>query len=225
MAVRFSDDFNRADGDIGANYTDNRNAMRVFSNGVGVDVGGNDCYAYVNTYSSPANQWASFTVTVATAASRSYGAGLRMPAAGNRNGYFGGNDRFNSGSNNYEITGYVGGVYQGTIAAGTNTPAPGDLVYFEAVGTTLSLYVNGVLECSGTNAGLASGQPGIYVTDPSASVTLMDNFSSGDFILQLPTSRSISARMAELDAEDDGRFRDLDIRNWFKTAGGILCPA
>ena len=25
--------------------------------------------------------------------------------------------------------------------------------------------------------------------------------------------------------EDEGRFNDVDIRNWFRTAGGVLCPA
>lgn len=29
----------------------------------------------------------------------------------------------------------------------------------------------------------------------------------------------------QMDEEDEGRFDELDVRNWFRTAGGVLCPA
>lgn len=65
------------------------------------------------------------------------------------------------------------------------TPATGDVVYCQVLGTTITMKVNGKVLASVTDtSGVTGGYPGLYYIDPnwgspSASDVIWDNFSAG----------------------------------------------
>ena len=72
----------------------------------------------------------------------------------------------------------IGGNYSMVSEGGTSI-VPGPLkARLEVVGTTLTAYVNGVAQTSGTATELATGQPGIISSDGGSAT--VDNFRCGD---------------------------------------------
>lgn len=59
-------------------------------------------------------------------------------------------------------------------------PVNGDTVKLRAVGSTITVYVNGSLVDTVTDATFTTGQPGIYYHRGNSSVSRGDNFSAAD---------------------------------------------
>jgi hypothetical protein len=64
------------------------------------------------------------------------------------------------------------------LAGGTHVVAVGDVLRLEAQGTTLRVFVNGVLDITFTDTNIASGKPGVYGT---IATIFGDNWAAGDF--------------------------------------------
>lgn len=107
------------------------------------------------------NQWAEFTIG-STLGVIVY-VGVRTQATSAITGYYGGVD--NSINSTYRIQRYTN--HTGfTLATGTHSYIQGDVVNFEAVGTVLTLKVNGVTEVtydtSGDGTKYSTGNPGLF---------------------------------------------------------------
>ena len=95
-------------------------------------------------------------------------------------------------------------------------------IRMEVQGTTLRLYVDGVLWLSGTDTSIATGQPGILGNGPG----VLDNFRAGDLPYTpavVPTSDTFTYA--------DGPLATVGATNWQDTAlgpgsgEGMLYPA
>lgn len=167
-----NDNFNRADeaplaspwaGVTGAG------SMSLFSNSARVFQTGPDEYEVYTGSGIGGDQYAQATITTIGAGV----AGLLVRfASGSKAGY-----RFYGDATSTQIDRQPGGTNIGSPGAGLNN---GDVVKLEAVGTTINLYVNGVLRCTGTDATYASGNPGMFAVGTAGGNPILDNFSAGD---------------------------------------------
>lgn len=174
----FSDDFNRANGALGANYdtftglaTLNVNTNAAAAGSVGQNA---------NTVAPSVATFAADHECEATATA--FGAfdflGLIVRGApASANGYL-----FITDGRD-QITSRLERIDAGTrTSIGTvNVPVTvGDNVRLRAEGTTISVYVNDVLADSVTDATYASGQPGLYARWENSNTTRFDDFSATD---------------------------------------------
>lgn len=177
----FSDDFNRADGVIGANW----------QNGTGlgiVGISGNQAWqsnagptsaamASVATTAATFTADQESTVTLAALSSSDFiGPAVRCnPATGS--GYFVTLD--GTADSNRRIRRMSGGVE--TIIGAVNLPAATNDVYvLRAVGTTISVFRNGSLLDQVTDSTHASGQPGLYFSWGNVRGGRLDAFLGAD---------------------------------------------
>lgn len=175
----FSDNFNRADGSLGANWETltGSSELVIFSNIVRSDTAGPRSAAAVSTAT------ASFTadheaqcVFVALGSNDYAGPGVRMSAAGGT-GYVLRSDGGNAGGrrihryDNNTITS-IGLVNVPLIA--------NDVVRLRASGSLISVYVNDVLIDSVTDTTYTTGQPGLFYDFQNNRATQLDNFYATD---------------------------------------------
>jgi hypothetical protein len=156
----FSDNFNRADGALGSNWTSvgTLGALAIFSNQVRA---GSLPGPFANivapaTATFSADQESS--LTVATAVSNDFVGPLVRVDATNGTGY--GIYGRTINDNTMRLFRFVNASR--TLIGSTNLiVANGDVLLLRAVGTTISAYKNGVLHESVTDSTYATGQPGI----------------------------------------------------------------
>lgn len=170
-----SDNFNRADGGLGANWTNgpNGNSPAIVSQVVTSAVGFNDSDAFWNANAFNNNQYSQATFKALDADSF-MGVTVRHSAtdfvtAQNQNNIGG-----------VEIIWYNGGAFTSIASDTAGELVANDVVRLEAEGTTFRMYVNGSLRISGTNASApASGRAGILVTN---SGDQLDDWSGGNIV-------------------------------------------
>lgn len=176
-----TDDFNRADAaTLGANWTNKRNSPGVFSNQADITTTADANAAYYNAVALPDDAWCQGTVITAPASGTAVGVGVRLGTAANPQGYYGGGDGFNSGDANRRIWKVVTSTWTSIASEAVNVAA-NDVIYCEAQGTTVKLFVNGVEELSVTDASLTTGRGGVYLAHGTANVALLEDWSMGDF--------------------------------------------
>lgn len=182
----FTDNFNRADkGSAGVDGLDppwisTRNFLGIFSNQLAfVDTAGNDAFYYVNIATAN-NQWCQWTNLKATSATIAICGALRRQIGDQRNGYFAGHARADTGNLTYDILRYTATSTLAVLVSSAVAPAPGDVCYFEMVGTTLNLKVNGSLACTITDTTYANGSTGVFGTSSASNDPLIDDFSMGN---------------------------------------------
>jgi hypothetical protein len=176
-----SDDFNRADGDPGANWT----ALYTSRKGI---ISGNSWKPNDNTNSAGmlysgasfagADQYSKATIG-GTFSSTSYASvGVFMSgASGTRNGY-----KFSCNTVDWYITRDASGT--GTdIDTGTGTFAAGDVIELRIVSGTLTAYKNGVAitGASIADATYTSGSPSLEMYPNAGNTATLDNWEGGDF--------------------------------------------
>jgi hypothetical protein len=168
----FTDDFNRANGGLGANWTTATNAPSIASNVVN-SAASTTSIAYVATATQTfaADQKAQVTCGSVSASARYAGAVVRMAS---NNGYEVYTDG-SSGAGHTEIARVTAGV-ETVLANFALTFTSSDTIGIEAVGTTLYILKNGVRSGSTTDATYATGQPGISAYDAVG----LDNFTATD---------------------------------------------
>ncbi len=185
-----SDDFNRADSGLGANWTTVTTGGNptILSNEVrDTSVGGATSLAVYSAITWPDDQYAQIKVVAATSNTRSVGLILRGATAARTDyecqviGPLGATTtltiyRLVAGA----ATALVGGTAVYTVAAG-------DTAYCEIRGYDLTMKINGVTQLGPFTdtdvTKVASGSAGIEVNAGTGAVTdaLLDNFAGGDF--------------------------------------------
>jgi len=165
-----SDDFNRADGALGSNWT------TVI--GGGGEVAGN--LARGNSATESGSMWTIATTDFAdnhevqvTKVSDTFmnfgGPAVRMSTGSGGNGYV----YFNNGSLQKVVAGT-----RSTIDGGLATFDAGDVIRIRATGTTIECWKNGVSQGTFGDSDLATGQPGmLFYNDDSGA---LDDWSATD---------------------------------------------
>ncbi len=176
------DNFNRADGALGSNWTIlvGTNPYSIISNVAATNgASAENCTVY-NAFTPADNQWAEVTIT----------------QTGN-DAYVGPAVR-GSGTSWYVFYGDTGNRALYRIVSGTPTSlassatgfAVNDVIRLEVEGTTLRAYVNGVLWTSVTDSSLASGNTGMATWSTSTSGRV-DNFTADN----IAADQSVTANL------------------------------
>lgn len=164
----FSDNFNRADGGLGANYTTAMGlaAPQIVANQVLPGAGPAISAAYVNAIAWPNNQWAECTQHGTDG--NDIGLLLRRNA---NDGYivykFGTNllvNRYNGGGFTAIASVAIASLLNKTLWAGIS-------------GSAISIRVDGVLVLAANDASIANGEAGLF----GFGNGILDNFRAGDF--------------------------------------------
>ena len=170
-----SDNFNRADGGLGANWTQFGNSnLVIVSNAVASDEGGgNPSAAYWNANSFANDQYSQATV---------------LHAAGTGSGGSGVTVRWVNGVGGYAAT-FHGSTWDirflysngnaTLLTSGSGTFADNDVIKLQIIGSTLTLFQNGTSIGTTTDTTYVSGHPGMY--DVSYALTsFLDDWSGGN---------------------------------------------
>jgi hypothetical protein len=109
-----------------------------------------------------------------------------------------------------------------TLADFTGTVAAGDTIKIEANGSTIKAYQNGIERTSSTDTAI-TGNLRCGILGFEADKTY-NNFEAADSAgeppgVNAPKQRSRGFNLQQMaDAEDEGRFNELDVRNWWREA-------
>lgn len=172
-----SDNFNRANGPLGANWTDGllTSSFSITGNAVVCSMP-NNAVAFYNAVVWPADQYSECAISGLSGTSTD-GPGLvvRCDAAGN-NFYW----AVINADGDVTIAERVGGGGISNIASRTSTWVAGDVLRLEIQGTTIKVYQNGVqLGANITDASIATGNAGLaYGSGVDGTI---DNWAGGDF--------------------------------------------
>lgn len=184
MTILASDNFTRANGALGANWSNMGggaiNALTIVSDAVQDSSLSNDGAALYTGISWPNDQYSQGTI-VATSSGCGPGLVVRGSVAA-QTAYV-----LQSSSTTWTIQSFVAGTVT-NLTSGTGTFVASDTLLLQAVGTTISAYHNGVLLGSVTNSAIASGNAGIYISTDGSNLAdaVADNFVGGNFAV--PTS-------------------------------------
>jgi hypothetical protein len=175
------DNFNRANGAIGSNWTVQTGGINVNSNSV-VGTSSTNNWAFYSAANLPvsADQFAEISLPSAVPAGGGAGPGVRMSSTGS------GADNYNCHPNNNTL--YLERVLNGAsgiLTSVANTSAAGDVIRLEVVGNTLNCYYNGVLKLTATDNNLTAGSPGIELFNTAAT---LDNWTGGNLVPLAHTS-------------------------------------
>ena len=186
------DNFNRADGSLGANWSISHGALQIASNKVITSVADFNL-AWWNADTFTANYSSQCTVFYRDDDRGTFnGPAVRVTSGGN--GYFAVGTQFGAG-NNIELHKYVSSVDTLLTTFTGLTLTNGDLIRLDCVSTTLTVRLNGTIVGSFSDASLSGGQPGIFVFSNVASSAVddwcADNLQPfgppGDLVLSKPT--------------------------------------
>jgi hypothetical protein len=171
MSVLYTDTFVAADANpIGGNWTTVTGlaALRRLSNAC-LGSSASDNAAYVNTVTPPNDQYAKSTIGTAV---DDGGAAVRISTSA-ATFYFA--DSLGSGTQLWKA---VAGAFS-SIGSSATTCGVGTVAEVRAIGTTISLWKDGVSLVSTTDSSIASGRFGIFVF---ANVKTFTGFEGGDFL-------------------------------------------
>jgi hypothetical protein len=180
-ATLATDNFNRADADVGANWASPANGWLIVSNVAVPETLGSDCIAaYDAGITWPADQYSQAKVTV-TGTAGSPGVVVRTTAATDTLYWAVVN---HGASNNVEVGRKVSGAYT-FIASRTTTWVDGDVLRLEVSGTgaarILKVFKNGTqlgANIADASGGIDSGKPGIGYSS-SATAASVDDWEGG----------------------------------------------
>src|SRR5439155_11542233 len=178
--IAASDNFNRADGGLGANWTKppaSQNNLVIVNNQVGVDVEQSHNYAFWSADSFSGEQFSQ----VAMVNIGSFSGVIVRAKAGVDEFYLG----FVGSDHTYSIYVRTASGYTDLADGFTETWSPGDIVGLEASGSgpvNLTLLKNGipVLTYTDSTYNITGGSPGIGMFSPSGSNLRVDNWEGGD---------------------------------------------
>jgi hypothetical protein len=173
----FSDDFNRADGTLGSNWTTVSGfaAPAVTSNQAAAGSVAL-CLAAVATGTASFAANHSATATITALGDFDYGGpAVRLDAAGGTGYAIKVDGRSNANSTLIRLSG--GGS---TNIGGTYAVAANDVLKLEATGTSLLYYKNGTLIDTVVDTTYSTGQPGLLVQFGNVNAARLDTFSATD---------------------------------------------
>jgi chitodextrinase len=216
--IAATDDFNRADGGLGANWTEplaSQNNLVIVNNQVTPDIEHSHNYAFWSADSFSQDQYSQ----------------VRISTVGPWNGVIARAqvliDRFYMafvvGPNDYRIYLRKDGLYYSLTTGSTETWVAGDIIGLEAAGLNavqLTLLRNGnpVLTYTDTTENLVGGSPGIGIYSPSGNHLAIDDWEGGDLgpHMQRPSAPGDLAANGAPDAQP----RSVP-RNLVATASGV----
>jgi hypothetical protein len=192
VALLASDTFDRANANpIGSPWTtaSGESAMQIVSNACTPSTLANDCAAYHSTIAWPADQYSKAKLSVTGTAGGKSGPTLKVrQASGARTCYQLEVDHAATANVN------VDKVVAGAFTSLTGFPltlawTDGDTWELRAIGTTISVYRNGVLVGSAVDSAspITSGNPGIGYSSTETSASI-DNWEGGDFAGATPVT-------------------------------------
>jgi hypothetical protein len=184
-ALSDSDNFNRSDGGLGANWTTvtDYNNPTIVSEKVRPDANDSNTGAYYNAITPANDQWVQWTVATWNDASVPVQRGL-LRVQTDADTLYSCAIEDDSGSNpvakiQAKFTGSTFDLSTDTIS----DPIASDVVYCEIVGEDIDMKINAVSVLTASNASIASGRVGLGVYGGVASASEMDNWSGGDFVV------------------------------------------
>jgi hypothetical protein len=176
MALPATDNFNRANGALGANWSGSIGGDLVITSNQVTGVSGQDCNMYWSADLPDADQYVE-----ATLVTRGSYAGIICRMSATDGVFF----YANVGAGNYRIEWYNDASYTLIGSVAEQEPVNGDRLRLEAEGTAYRGYVNDILICSGSNASApATGYCGLYAYSNSPR---LDDFEVGN--LAAPAAR------------------------------------
>jgi hypothetical protein len=179
------DNFNRANGAIGSNWTLEQNGFNVSSNQIVGSTGGASNTAFWNSNAFAPGQFAQVTITSLNGTTDFPGVTVLASGSGGSSTYY---DCVENSTNIFMQRVVSATTTNLTNAASTGTP--GDVLRLEVTPSgALTCYKNGVSTLTQTDTTVTSGAPGLIV---SGNVATMDNWSGGNL-----------HPLAHLDAEQD----------------------
>jgi hypothetical protein len=173
----FSDDFNRADGGVGANYDNVNSGLVVFSNQARGSNTGTINYSTVKVATADFTDDHESQVTVATISGDDYGGPMVRSAGTTANSYILYTD---GGSSDPRRLAKVVSGTRTTIGAVNVACVNGDVLKLRCVGTTLTWYKNGTLMETITDSTHTTGQPGLCYFFGNGNTSRLDSFSADD---------------------------------------------
>lgn len=183
-----SDTFTRANsGNLGANWTAISGAtesqlLGITSNACVPQVAGGRAASFWNANTFANDQWAEVLCNFSGAGTQLAGVAVRCQPSGD-NLYVGTINFSGSTSIGAQIGKTVAGVFSNvgntTGNAAYTIGTPPLLLRLEVIGTTLNLYINGVLYVTGTDNSFSSGSPGVMGFSTTVAAT---NWRAGDRI-------------------------------------------
>lgn len=184
----FSDDFNRSDStDLGAGWVEVSGDWSIVSNQLSPGAAGGTIILRAATAMATNDNFAQITITATTTASQ----GVWCRANSNiSQGYL-----WRNNGSTWDLFSVVGGSFTniGTYSAAA---VPGDVAKIQAVGSTITGYVNGVSRVSVTNTAVTTGTA-VGVRSDSASAVRYDDFSAGDVTFGATLGIASSAETAQ----------------------------
>jgi hypothetical protein len=175
MSALFSDDFNRANGSVGADWTATLGlgaggSPQIASNQV--NAGGVDAGAFNNSVVYPNDQYAQAVI-----GGERQAVGVRCTAVGGEIDTYYFFTRLSDGA--IAINKYTNNVGAANITTGTASLNIGDTIYLQISGTSLTAKVNGVTVLTGSDGSFASGSAMLWVGSTGGD-GIIDNFESGN---------------------------------------------
>lgn len=177
-----SDDFNRPDGGLGANFTTQDTAPNIVGAQVvsGALGGANESALWNN--GTWGNDQTSAVTQVVTASSSFIGVTVRASGTGGASQHYLFITNSSSFSALYKL---IGNAYT-LLVSGFVPPADGSVSQIGVVGNALTAYDDGVAIGSTNDNAIASGNPGIYASGASGIAAVLDNWiGTGDVIAAL----------------------------------------
>lgn len=169
----FSDDFNRTNStDLGAGWVEVSGDWSISSNQLSPGAAGGTIILRAATAMASNDHYAQ--VTIAATAAVSQGVWIR----GNSNisnGYL-----WRNNGTSWDLFSVIGGSFT-VIGTYTAAAAPGDVAKVQAVGSTITGYVNGISRVSVTDTGVASGTS-VGIRGESTNSLRYDDFSAADVV-------------------------------------------
>lgn len=183
MSVLATDNFNRADGGLGANWATQtgNGAPQIGSNKARTNAVGTDSVARYSAISWPNDQYAK-QKTITLGASHGNGPCTRCASAANT--YYGSyvDGAYGAGAS-FTTFKCIAGTHS-NLATGTKLVATGDVIELRAVGTAISGYINSVLQLGPTtDSAISAGDAGIlvFVDSGTTADSEADDWEGGDF--------------------------------------------
>lgn len=181
MTTLFTDNFTRANGGVGSNYTTlfNNTALAIVSNTCQGGTQASDGGGVVNSVGFPNDQWAQTTVG-AVGLTNEAGMGPLVRASLTTETFYTAFATGPGAGGTFWLLKAVNGSYT-TLGSPAGTVATGDVIYLQIIGTTLIVQKNGVQVFTITDASISSGSAGVFYSSQDSVTDTVTAFSAGGF--------------------------------------------
>lgn len=177
MTVLAQDDFDRANGGLGADWSGGGGDSIIIVGAEALAESYNECNAHYNAVSFPDDQWAEVVIGSVATGGGGQGIGPAVRRTTFENLYF-----FTANDGDFRVYKRVGGSYTQLGETTVSALVEGDVLRLEVEGTTLTATLNETPVCATpvTDSDLSSGSAGMRGWEASGPVGAA-SWSGGDF--------------------------------------------